>query len=107
MWSRTAELAAGTRDAIKKLGLELFAKRPANTLTAVKVPSGIDAEKLITRMRDEKGVTMAGGQGEMRGKIFRIAHLGFITKSDIQTGISVLKETWDELSKSPSGKLRV
>lgn len=96
VWARTARLASETREAIKRLGLELFAKRPANTLTAVKVPAGVDGEELVSLMRDKKGVTMAGGQGEMKGRIFRMAHLGFITESDIQTGVSVLKETLEE-----------
>lgn len=99
VWARTAELAQKTREAVKNLGLELFSKRPANTLTAVKVPSGIDGEKLVSTMRDEKGVTMAGGQGEMKGKVFRISHMGFITESDIRTGLSVLKETLQELGQ--------
>lgn len=107
VWSRTAKLAAETRQAVKQLGLELFSERPANTLTAVKVPVGIDGEKLISIMRDEKGVTMAGGQGEMKGKVFRIAHMGFITDLDIRTGIAVLKETLEELRKKSSGKVQV
>ena len=76
-------------------------------MTAVKVPTGIDGEKLVAVMRDEKGVTMAGGQGEMKGKVFRISHMGFITDSDIQTGIAVLKETLQELQKKSSGKVQV
>ena len=107
VWARTARLATETRDQMKKLGLELFAKRPANTVTAVKVPPGIDGEKLVAIMRDEKGVTMAGGQGEMKGKIFRIAHLGAITKSDLEIGTSVLKETLGELRKKQSTKVNV
>ena len=107
VWVRTAKLAVETREAIRQLGLELFSKRPANTLTAVKVPVGIDSEKLISIMRDEKGVAMAGGQGEMKGKVFRISHMGFITATDIQTGISVLKETLDELQKKGSNKIKV
>lgn len=95
-WQRSAELARETREQIKKLGLELFSKAPANTLTAVKVPAGVDGEKLVSVMRDEKGVTMAGGQGDMKGKVFRIAHMGYITREDIQTGISILKETLEE-----------
>ena len=87
--------------------LELFSKAPANTLTAVKVLADIDGEKLVDVMRDEKGVTMAGGQGEMKGKVFRIAHMGFITKSDIDTGISVLKETLQELRKAQARKVSV
>lgn len=100
VWARSEKLAEETRIALKKLGLELFSKAPANTLTAVKVPAGIDGEKLVSVMRDEKGVTMAGGQGDMKGKVFRIAHMGFITKSDIDTGISVLKETLEEFKKT-------
>ena len=97
VWRKTAQLAELTRKWLKELNLEFFAKRPANTLTAVKVPQGIDGEKRVSRMRDEKGVTMAGGQGELKGKIFRIAHFGFITEEDIKIGVSVLKETMDEL----------
>lgn len=107
VWTRTAELANYTREAIKKLGLELFSKRPANTLTAVKVPAGIEGEKLVSIMRDEKGVTMAGGQGEMKGKVFRIAHMGFITHADLETGIAVLKETLNELKSKGSNKVSV
>lgn len=100
VWTRSAKLAEETRGAIKKLGLELFSKAPSNTLTAVKVPAGIDGEKLVSVMRDEKGVTLAGGQGDMKGKIFRIAHMGFIAKADIETGIAVLKETLAEFRAS-------
>ncbi len=107
IWSQTAKLAAETREAVKQLSLELFSKRPANTLTAVKVPAGIDGEKLISIMRDEKGVTMAGGQGEMKGKIFRVSHMGFISESDIRIGISVLKETLEELKKKGSTEVQV
>lgn len=107
VWARTAKLADETRAGLKKLGLELFSKAPSNTLTAVKVPTGIDGEKLVSVMRDEKGVTIAGGQGEMKGKIFRIAHMGFITKSDIEIGISVLKETLEEFKKTSSQKVSV
>ncbi|MBI4358788.1 MAG: alanine--glyoxylate aminotransferase family protein [Candidatus Omnitrophica bacterium] len=107
VWKRTEELALQTREAMKRLGLELFAKRPANTLTAVLVPRGIDGEKLVSVMRDEKGLTLAGGQGEMKGKIFRIAHLGYITTSDIQMAVSVIKETLAELSRQSSPKVQV
>ena len=107
IWSRTAKLANFTRDQLRGLGLDLFAKRPANTLTAVRVPANIEGEKLVSLMRDEKGVTMAGGQGEMKGKVFRISHMGFIQESDIKTGISVLKETLEELRKKISTKVHV
>lgn len=91
MWKRHAWLAEATRAAVKALNLELFAERPGNVLTAVKTPAGVDGEKLVKVMRDDLGVTIAGGQGEMKGKMFRIAHLGYMDRFDIVTGIAALE----------------
>jgi len=90
----TACLAYATRAGIAALNLRLFAKsRPSFGLTSVEVPEKIDGVKLVKVMRDEKGVTMAGGQGSMEGKIFRIAHMGFISKNDLVIGLKTLAET--------------
>jgi serine---pyruvate transaminase len=97
IWERTKRLAQKVRNDLENLNIEQFAKHPANTLTACKVPRGIDGEKLIEIMRDQKGVTMAGGQGSMKGQIFRMAHFGYITENDLKQGLSVLRETIDEL----------
>ncbi len=91
MWKRHTWLADATRAAVKALGLELFAERPGNVLTAVKTPSGVDGEKLVKDMRDDLGVTIAGGQEDMKGKVFRIAHLGYMDRFDIMTAISALE----------------
>ena len=101
----TAKLAEATRAAVQAIGLELFAReRHSNVLTAVKVPSGVDGEKLVNTMRDKKGVTLAGGQGEMKGKIFRIAHMGYITEEDLLTGLDILCETLNEFGFTCSAK---
>jgi aspartate aminotransferase-like enzyme len=94
---RCARLASFTREKLSSLGLELFSKAPSSTVTAAVVPAGIDGEKLVKMMRDEKGVTIAGGQGEMKGRIIRIAHMGAITQEDLQQGIRVLEETLNEM----------
>ena len=60
-------------------------------MTAVKVPENVDGGKLVSLMRDEYGVTIAGGQGSMKGKIFRIAHLGYMSKFDTIIAISALE----------------
>ena len=91
MWARHAWLASATRAAVQALNLELFAERPGNILTAVKVPSGVDGEKLVKTMRDDLGVTIAGGQGSMKGNVVRIAHLGYMDRFDITTAISALE----------------
>lgn len=93
IFSRNKKLAAATRTAVAALGLELFAPMAASdAVTAVKVPAGVDGEKLVKTMRDEYGVVMAGGQSQLKGKIFRIAHMGFIRENDLIVGIKTLEE---------------
>ena len=94
VWDRCAKLAAWTRNRFQSIGLELYSKAPSSTVTAARVPAGLDGEKLIQIMRDEKGVSMAGGQGaELKGKVLRICHMGAITKKDLEEGFGVLEET--------------
>ncbi len=97
VFERCAELAGFTRQKLEALGLELFSRAPSSTVTAAVVPAGVDGEKLVKIMRDEKGVTIAGGQGEMKGKIIRMAHMGAITRQALNEGIRVLEETLEEM----------
>lgn len=97
IWKETERLARATRQAVQALGLELFAKRPSNGVTAVKVPPGIDGGKLLQILQEEYGVVMAGGQSEMKGKIFRIAHMGYITHEDLAVGFECLEEALAKL----------
>lgn len=93
IFARHAKMAQATRAAMKALGLKLFAPDAASdAVTAVCVPEGIDGEKLVKTMRDVYGVTMAGGQDELKGKVFRVAHMGYIEEFDIITGISCLEK---------------
>ncbi len=93
VFARHHTMAEATRAALKALGLKLFAPDAASdVVTAVVVPDGIDGEKLVKTMRDTHGVTIAGGQAEMKGKIFRFAHMGFIEEFDIIVGISCLEK---------------
>ena len=95
---RHKKMAEATRQAMKALGLELFAPTASSdVVTAVKVPLGIDGEKLVKTMRDTYGVTIAGGQSELKGKVFRIAHMGFIEEFDIILGISCLEKVLKQM----------
>jgi len=95
---RHKKMADATRAAAKALGLELFAPTAASdVVTAVKVPAGIDGEKLVKTMRDTYGVTIAGGQAELKGKVFRIAHMGFIEESDIIVGVACLEKVLHQM----------
>lgn len=87
-----ARLARITRTAMEALGLELYAKdSPSDALTAVKVPPGIDGAAIPKMMREQYGITIAGGQDRAKGKIFRIAHLGYVDIFDIISGIAALE----------------
>src|SRR6266480_434409 len=74
-----AELAAAmTRGAAKELGLKLFAPScPAAALTAIQSPAGIDSGAIVKEFRETFSAVVANGQGEMKGKLFRIAHIGY------------------------------
>jgi aspartate aminotransferase-like enzyme len=86
-----ARRAAATRAAVEVLGLPLFAAVPAPALTAARVPQGVDGARLVARMRDAYGVQIAGGQGPLKGRILRLAHLGFIDALDTLEAISALE----------------
>ena len=79
------------RSSVKDLGLELFSRFPSDAVTAVKVPSGLDGAKLVSSLKT-KGVTFAGGQSELKGKIIRIAHMGGVTRKDLEFALGKLKE---------------
>lgn len=92
------KLAQAVRSSVKALGLELYAPQAgSDAVTSVKVPAGIDGGKLVKMMRDDFGVAIAGGQGAAKGKIFRIAHMGYIGEFDIIIGISCLEKALKKL----------
>ncbi|MGB9005885.1 MAG: alanine--glyoxylate aminotransferase family protein [Candidatus Aminicenantales bacterium] len=93
-------LAEATRAGVKALGLELMAKKPGNILTAVKVPAGLDGKALVKTMQGKYMAYIAGGQDPYKGKIFRIAHLGYMGGFDIITALSALEMTLTDLNYS-------
>jgi serine---pyruvate transaminase len=99
VFERHAILARAAREAVKGLGLELFGTgdENANVVTAVRVPEGVDGAKIPKTMRDTYGITIAGGQGHIKGKIIRIAHCGYYGAFDILSTIAALEMTLDQL----------
>src|SRR5262245_1150021 len=92
----TENRARATRAGLNGIGLEIFAKRPANAMTGVVAPGG-DAEKITSRLKQKYGLQVAGGQGELKGKIFRISHMGYIDHFDTLGVLSALELTLLEL----------
>jgi aspartate aminotransferase-like enzyme len=95
-----AELAAAmTRAAALALKLELFAESPAAALTAIKAPAGVDSSDIVKSFRKHFGAVVANGQGEMKGQLFRIAHLGYYDYLDTIAIIGALEYVLAELAK--------
>lgn len=92
VWRRHEKLARAIRAACDALELSLLAKYPSNALTAVRVPPTIACKELLKVMKDRYGITVAGGQAHLKGKIFRIAHLGFYDELDIVAMVSALED---------------
>lgn len=92
VYKRHNRLARATRAAMVALGLKLLAPdAPSDATTGVYVPEGVDGAGLVKYMRDTMGVTMAGGQDHLKGKIFRVAHLGYVGNFDVIIGVSTIE----------------
>lgn len=93
IWKRHAKLAEGIRIGVKALGLKLLSKNPSNAITAVLMPEGIEFKKFNDALKYEFGITVAGGQEDYKGKLFRISHLGYYDELDMISMISALEFT--------------
>jgi len=94
VFKRCRKLADAVRAAAKAMGLKLYAQEDCSSdaVTAVRVPEGIDGEKLVKTMRDIHGITIAGGQAELKGKVFRIASMGDLNEFDIILALACLEK---------------
>ncbi len=85
-------MAEATRAAGAALGLRLLAPdNPAPSVTGLLTPEGLDGGKLVRMMRDELGVTVQGGQDQMKGKLVRIGHMGYLGPFDMLVAVSALE----------------
>ena len=99
VFARHRLLGRATREAVKALDLELFGPEDenANVVTAIRLPEGIEGGKVPGRMRDHYGVTIAGGQNQLKGQIARIAHCGYFGPFDIVTTLAAFEMTLRDL----------
>ncbi len=89
VFKRHQRLANATRKAMQAIGLELFPKEsPSDAVTAVCAPAGVDGQAIYKNLREKYGITAAGGQDHVKGKIFRIAHLGYADTFDVITAVA-------------------
>jgi aspartate aminotransferase-like enzyme len=102
---RHRRLGRRTREGMKALGLRLLAEGPhaSDSVTAVRAPEGIDVAELRRRLRTDHGVVLAGGQGSLKGKVFRIAHLGFVSDAEIDEVLQALRSVLEGMGFRRAG----
>jgi len=96
VFERHARLAEACRRAVKAMGLELLCREPAaysNTLTAIVMPAGKDSDAYIAHAGRRLGMSLGVGLGQVRGKVFRIGHLGSLNELDLLGGLAGVELT--------------
>jgi len=91
IWSRGELLARACRAGMQALGLEMLAVRPGAGMTAVRSPAGLETDVFLKRLYTRFGVKLASGQGPVKGKIFRIAHMGIVDELEILGTIAAIE----------------
>jgi aspartate aminotransferase-like enzyme len=91
VFARHRRLAQAVRAGVEALGLRLFSERPSECVTAIRLPEGLDGASLVKNLRDADGVAFAGGQGKLKGRIVRIATMGYCCKYDVAVAMSALE----------------
>ena len=100
VFKRHDRLARATRAGAEALGLELFAKAtPSPALTAIMAPKGVDSEKIVAAYSQSHNITIAGGQGEMKGTLFRLGHMGYAAEFDVIVALSALEQVLADLGQ--------
>jgi aspartate aminotransferase-like enzyme len=91
VWARHERLAEAARAGMTALGLELFAERPAAGLTVAHIPAGVDGSELLKKLEKQYGLKLAGGQDTLKGKIIRLAHMGYCDPFDVLAALAGLE----------------
>ena len=91
MWARHAKVATACRAAVEAMGLRLFATRPNNGLTVIAVPAGIDGSATLKSLEKKHGFKLADGQDQMKGRIWRLSHMGYVDAFDVLGAIAALE----------------
>ena len=97
-FERHARLGRACREGAKAMGLELFSpdEDRSAVVTAIRAPDGVDATRVVADLRERFGITIANGQGEFKGKIVRIGHIGWFDVFDITTALAAVELTLAE-----------
>ena len=92
VWKRVAAMAAATRAAGEAIGLPVFSKSPSDSVTAFNCPEGLSVKDIRAQLQDRYGIQSAGGQEHLKGKIFRLGHMGYVDEMDTILAIAALEQ---------------
>ncbi len=92
VWKRVAAMAAATRAAGQAIGLPVFSKSPSDSVTALCPPAGITVKDIRNALEQRFGIQSAGGQDHLKGKIFRLGHMGYVDEMDTVLAIAALEQ---------------
>ncbi|MCF7870903.1 MAG: alanine--glyoxylate aminotransferase family protein [Candidatus Omnitrophica bacterium] len=96
-WEKFEKLAEATRSAAEALGLSVLSSRPSASTTAIKLPDNIKSSQIVKILREKYGLAIAGGQAQLKDKIVRIAHMGWINAQDLISCFSLFEVALKEV----------
>jgi aspartate aminotransferase-like enzyme len=99
IWAATSKRAEAMRSAARALGLTVYSESPSDSVTAILVPEGVDGEQLPKTLVKQFGVKVAGGQGDLKGKIVRFTTMGYTDAFDILAAVSALEMALKSLGR--------
>jgi aspartate aminotransferase-like enzyme len=99
VWKRTHAIAESVRQGMKALGLELFSKQPADSVTAIRYPAGVSDKDFRGQLKTRHNIHVAGGQGTMEGQIFRVNHMGYTDAYDALAVVAATEHVLKSLGK--------
>jgi len=99
VWKRTATVAEAFRRGVKALGFELFSRKPADSVTAVRYPAGVIDKEFRGQLKSKHNIHIAGGQGTMEGQIFRVNHMGYTDPYDALAVVAAIEHVLKSMNK--------
>ncbi|HEX8200885.1 MAG TPA: alanine--glyoxylate aminotransferase family protein [Isosphaeraceae bacterium] len=97
VWRRHRLMSEACQAGVRALGLELYSARPAEGLTAFRIPEGLKDGQIRGRLAERFGITVVGGQDKLKGQIIRVGHMGYFDELDVVAGLAALELVLSEL----------
>ena len=91
LFAHHRRLSDATKAGVEAMGLRLFSKAPSEAITVIEAPDGINGQDVVKILREEYGITIAGGQAQLKGRIFRISHMGHLSDWDMIVALAAVE----------------